>query len=338
MKTLVFAPVQQRGLLIFIAMAILVCGFRYAFVLSISPTPKQTLPLPPPAITVLDINAVDSSQLDKLPGIGPVLALRILNYRDKIGGFDSVKELKKIYGLSPTSFQKLLPLLCVDSLDAKSRTKKKSLPSSKKIDLNTASASQLEALPGIGPVLSKRILRYREAIGGFQDFTDLKKVYQLKEEHYQQALPYLELNTPPATVTRKKEIVPVDLNLADAETLIGLPGIGETLAGRIIKYRKLLGFYWKVEQLKAVYGLSGANYKRMHPYLFVSHKNIPAPRPISEANAWKLSCLSKVDRPCAEAIIQWRNLKKANHPEGKLPEIPCLEEEAWKEVKAYYSL
>ncbi|GIV40954.1 MAG: hypothetical protein KatS3mg034_0264 [Vicingaceae bacterium] len=49
----------------------------------------------------------------------------------------------------------------------------------KKIDLNTADSIQLESLPYIGPTLSKRIIRYRELLGGFYSIQQLREIYQL---------------------------------------------------------------------------------------------------------------------------------------------------------------
>jgi comEA protein len=49
-------------------------------------------------------------------------------------------------------------------------------PSSPKIDINTANAYELEGLPGIGPVLARRIIEYRDKHGRFQTLSELKKV------------------------------------------------------------------------------------------------------------------------------------------------------------------
>jgi competence protein ComEA len=61
----------------------------------------------------LDINRATITQLDTLPGIGPVTAQRIIDYRTKVGRINSVDELKKISGLGGTKFEEIKSLLRV---------------------------------------------------------------------------------------------------------------------------------------------------------------------------------------------------------------------------------
>ena len=61
----------------------------------------------------LDINRATISQLDSLPGIGPVTAQRIIDYRTKVGRINSVDELKKISGLGGAKFEEIKSLLRV---------------------------------------------------------------------------------------------------------------------------------------------------------------------------------------------------------------------------------
>ena len=56
--------------------------------------------------------------------------------------------------------------------------------------------------------------------------------------------------------TRANIAQPIDINRADSADLLPLPGIGPVFAGRIIKYRNLLGGFANVEQLEEVYGMS----------------------------------------------------------------------------------
>lgn len=61
----------------------------------------------------LDLNRATAAQLDTLPGIGPVTAQRILDYRNKVGRINSVDELKKISGLGGAKFEEIKNLLRV---------------------------------------------------------------------------------------------------------------------------------------------------------------------------------------------------------------------------------
>lgn len=63
----------------------------------------------------LDINEASSEELERIRGIGPVLAGRIVTYRQKQGGFDSVEELKKVKGIGPVTFKEIKPYVTLKS-------------------------------------------------------------------------------------------------------------------------------------------------------------------------------------------------------------------------------
>lgn len=60
-------------------------------------------------------------------------------------------------------------------------------------DINSATAEQLQNIPGIGPVLAERILAYRQETGGFQSLTELKEVEGIGDATYQKIIPFLTL-------------------------------------------------------------------------------------------------------------------------------------------------
>jgi len=60
---------------------------------------------------------------------------------------------------------------------------------------------------------------------------------------------------------KKNPVYPIDINRADSTDLLPLPGIGPVYAGRIIRYRELLGGYASPEQLKEVYGISSETFE-----------------------------------------------------------------------------
>jgi len=67
----------------------------------------------------------------------------------------------------------------------------------------------------------------------------------------------------------RPEIFPVNLNLADSATLLTLPGIGPVFAGRIVKYRRLLGGYCSIAQISEIYGMSKETVELITPFLFL---------------------------------------------------------------------
>ncbi len=62
-------------------------------------------------LLVLNLNTASFEQLDALPGIGPVLAGRIIEFREKRGGFRRVEELLAIPGISERKWQELRKLV-----------------------------------------------------------------------------------------------------------------------------------------------------------------------------------------------------------------------------------
>ena len=69
---------------------------------------------PPPDRTVLDLNRAGAAELDALPGIGPVLARRIVEHRTRHGPFRRVEELRAVRGVGPRLLARLRPRLRVD--------------------------------------------------------------------------------------------------------------------------------------------------------------------------------------------------------------------------------
>ena len=65
----------------------------------------------PVGVGTVSINNAGLSELDTLPGIGPVKARAIVDYRNRIGGFRTLEELKGVRGIGEKTFQKLLPLI-----------------------------------------------------------------------------------------------------------------------------------------------------------------------------------------------------------------------------------
>jgi competence protein ComEA len=79
------------------------------------------------------------------------------------------------------------------SQTAKSRSNE-TPPNPLRIDLNTASEAELVRLPGIGPVMAKRIVEYRKANGPFRQLRDLRRVKGIGAKTYEKIAPLLRIN------------------------------------------------------------------------------------------------------------------------------------------------
>ena len=87
-------------------------------VLPAAPDGEQTAPVQentPAQPKALDINTATAEDFDALPGIGLVLAQRIVAYREELGGFQAVEELLQVNGIGDAKLAELLDLITVEN-------------------------------------------------------------------------------------------------------------------------------------------------------------------------------------------------------------------------------
>jgi competence ComEA-like helix-hairpin-helix protein len=135
---------------------------------------------PEKKISIVDINGSDTSAFIALPGIGSKLASRITGFRDKLGGFYAVDQIKETYGLQDSVFQKIRPFLQVSG-------------NVKKININTATKDELKTHPYIKWDIANAIVEYRSQHGNFKNLEDLKKIVLINEQGYNRMVNYLSL-------------------------------------------------------------------------------------------------------------------------------------------------
>lgn len=128
----------------------------------------------------ININTADTSALIALPGIGSKLALRILNFREKLGGFYSVEQIGETYGLVDSTFQKIKPYLFISG-------------EVEKFNINSATKDILKNHPYIKWNLANAIVEYRNQHGNFKQLDDLKNITILDETTYRRIANYLSL-------------------------------------------------------------------------------------------------------------------------------------------------
>lgn len=158
---------------------------------------KGTVPTEQEEITKININNADIEQLMKLPGIGQVKAKAIIDYRENIGEFKSLEEFTKVKGIGEKTLEKILPYLKMvgDSTEIIASIDSDELKEvSGKININTASLSELISLPGIGEKKAQQIISYREKAGGFENKEDITKVKGIGEGIYTKIKDMIEIS------------------------------------------------------------------------------------------------------------------------------------------------
>ncbi|MEM8765529.1 MAG: helix-hairpin-helix domain-containing protein [Bacteroidota bacterium] len=113
---------------------------------------------------VKDLNSVTASELKKVYGIGEKLSVRIIKFRDRLGGFLIDEQLYDVYGLDSATVEKTLK-----------RFRVLQVPKIDKINLLTASAEELASLVYIRRNVAENIVVYRET-NGIESLEDLKDV------------------------------------------------------------------------------------------------------------------------------------------------------------------
>ena len=100
----------------------------------------------------------------------------------------------------------------------------------------------------------------------------------------------------------------IEINQSDSATLVKLPGIGPVLSARIIKYRRLLGGYASIEQLKEVYGLQVETYDLIKDKIFADSSIITKIN-INSAGYKELSHIHYFEKYEVTAILKYREIK-----------------------------
>ncbi|HEX6430737.1 MAG TPA: helix-hairpin-helix domain-containing protein [Niastella sp.] len=139
-------------------------------------TPLKYVKTPPP---IIDINKADTVAFISLPGIGGKLANRIVNFRNKLGGFYSVQQVGETFGLPDSTFQLIKPRLQCAPVTIQ------------KININTADVNQLKQHPYIRWNIANAIVQYRQQHGVFHSPEDLQQIVLITPELYQKMVAYV---------------------------------------------------------------------------------------------------------------------------------------------------
>ncbi|HEV2830409.1 MAG TPA: helix-hairpin-helix domain-containing protein [Hanamia sp.] len=204
-------------------------------------------------------------------GVREKTASTIQKYISKGGRFYKPEDIKKIWGLSKTDVQRLLPYVSIKNVAREyPQFKKKEFAKNstsyapkviQKINVNLADTSAFIALPGIGSKLSKRIISFRDKLGGFYSVEQVAETYLLPDSTFQKIKSYLFVSN--------SSIKRININTASVDEMKAHPYIKYNMANAIFQYRQQHGNYVNVEQIKKIMIITDEMYQKAAPYFSV---------------------------------------------------------------------
>lgn len=175
--------------------------------------PESTTPAAETVTFPLELNAASAAELEQLPHIGAVLAERITAYRDQIGGFSNREQLLEVEGIGEATLYEIYDLLYLENETfpepepepaAAPQPAETAPPATEPpaaaapavtfpLDLNRATAAELEQIPGMQPELAEKIVAFRQQIQAFSSVYELLYVDGMTEAYFVQFREYVQI-------------------------------------------------------------------------------------------------------------------------------------------------
>ncbi len=225
---------------------------------------------PKGALFYFDPNTLPAAGWVKL-GIREKTANTIQNYTSKGGRFNKPEDIGKIWGLREDEVKRLLPYVRITEKPPNKTVASASPPASNTyekptfniapVDINEADTSAFIALPGIGSKLAKRIVAFREKLGGFYKVDQVAETFALPDSVFRKIKDKLVINN---TGVKK-----ININTATTDELKIHPYIRYHIANAIVQYRTLHGSFATLDDLKKIMIITDDIYMKATPYLSV---------------------------------------------------------------------
>ena len=230
---------------------------------------SSTLNIVEKKLFYFDPNQITQEQFQQL-GLKEFIAKRIINYRAKGGHFKKKEDILKIYDFPKKLYVELEPYIQIkknenqkllsefENKNQEKKFEKKAIQKLTNFDLNTADTTKLKLINGIGTGYAKRIVKYRDALGGFYDSNQVREVYGLPPATSDELLKYAFI---------KAVVKKINVNSATINDLDKHPYISYKLASLIVNYRTQHGNFKSVEDLNHIKALDKDILSKFAPYL-----------------------------------------------------------------------
>ncbi len=264
----------------------------------------------------------------------------LLNYRNKGGKFYKKDDFRKIYGIRHKQYQILKPYILLPDKQGSKKSKKTEEKTVSEplftFNPNTVSIEELQQL-GLSEKQAQIVDKYRKKGGFFKRKQDFKKIYVISESLYRKLEPYIVITKEDKPVEKQKSEILIDLNSAGVDELVKIKGIGKFTAQIIIKYRKKLGGFVNVEQLREIKKLNKENFEKYKHQLRINTSNI---RKISMnfAGLKELVAHPYIKYSQAKKMVEYRTKNGAYTSINQLLDNKILKQNHFNKIKPYLKL
>lgn len=181
----------------------------------------------------------------------------IINFRQKGGRFTSENDFKKIYTLSAEEFNILQPYIQISKDTILFIAKKANVL----VELNSADSLDLQQLTGIGSSFSRRIIKYRDLLGGFYSKEQLREVYGMDSTRYNGIKENISID--PGKIRK------ININTVTIKEFTKHPYIEFYVAKSILNYRNEIGTFTDLNQIRDARLIYNELFIKLEPYMTV---------------------------------------------------------------------
>ena len=212
---------------------------------------------------IFNPNLLPSEQWSKL-GLKDWQIKIIKNYEAKGGKFYKKEDFKRMFCISPSEYEILEPYISIPEQKNEYAERKAETREIKKkilVDLNTADSVTLLTLYGIGPSFAKRIIKYRNLLGGFYSKSQLLEVYGFDQERLDKINDNIDVST--GGVTK------ININKVRTDDLKKHPYLDYYTAKAIVDQRIILGKFTSMQQIKEISLIHEDLFSKIKNYLVI---------------------------------------------------------------------
>ena len=208
-------------------------------------------------------NELSSEEWSKI-GLSENKIKVILNYLSKGGKFYKKEDLRKIYVITGEEYEALEPFI---NIPKNANYNEKTIDESKEhyiVEINSATAEDLQLVSGIGPSFSKRIIDLRDKLGGFYNKNQLMEVFGMDSVRFMQISPFMLAND---SLIKK-----IPINSVSYQSLFYHPYFNHEIAFAIVNYRYKHGDFKRADDLLKLKEVNDTIFNKIKAYIEIKNQ------------------------------------------------------------------